>query len=1332
MKTTSRPFSAGLAAAVLVFAASAPLRAADRFWRIETGGTFSATGSWTGGVVPGTLDTAAFGLSFGTPPLTTNFTYTVGFSANATNQAVRIIDDRVTFDLNTRLYTTTSATGNVIGTTPGFLGSLTITDGTWDLAENSELLIGGTAGATGSVVVTTLGILTDGVIIVGQAGAGAFSVINGGVANVDSVVIANAPGVAGTGNLSGNSFWTTTGSVVVGTSGNGTFNMNGGQMTCASAMLGSANGSTGTATLVDGLWQMGTGSMIVGNNGDGELNITSSARVLNGNASIGALASSGVVTVDGVNSEWISSGTFHVGNTGGGTLEAKNGGLVQVTGAAGSDIATLAGSTGQALVNTGARWTNTGPLRVGERGAGTLSVESGGLVENTNGTLGSFAGASSGAAVSGPGSRWLNSGFLRVGDLGTGTLTISAGGLVTNTIAVLGNTANSLGTAVVKDAGSRWTNSAFMLVGEDGDGSLTISARGVVESAVGMVGLEVNSSGDVLVTGPDSLWDNTADLGVGFAGNGVLEIASGGRVNNVDATIGAEATANGEVIVRDPGSLWNNTGLLTVGGSTVSVAPAATVTVTAGGEVRSAGGIIGKEQGSIASVKVSNPGSQWLNSADLLVGDGGVSELRVLNGSLVQNKNASLAHQDGSFGTATVDGQGSRWTNDGNLTIGHESIGELMISDGGMVQSLNSSIGGELGRGIGRVTVKDAGSQWTTLGRLGIVAFFPDFGQNRLNVLAGGTVNVGTDLTIINNSTVNLLGGTINIGGLFEFFSELDNVFNFTAGTLRFTGDVVLEDFRLTDILGAGHSIGELQHLAVVGTPTLEGLVRVDGGTFSAGSLPVGSPVDFNFGTFNLTGDNLVIGPAGLFGDTLSLSDRNVNVTNTATIQSGARLLMQGGAFSAGVLLNQGTIDIQNQSSLVSGGLLTNTGTIRGSGTILNPIQNSTAGKIQTTFGQRLEVGGAVNNAGQISLVGGQMQFNAAVTNAASTGTIAVRDAIIRFEGALTNHGSLAASFGTADILGDIVNSESTGRIVVSGNSDATFYGDLLNSGTVQVSAGSTAVWFGSVSGAGSFPGGGANFFEGDLAPGASPALITFGGDVSFGFLNTLTMELGGTARGSQYDSLSIAGSITAGGKLDVQLIAGFVPQQGQAFDLFDAGTVSGVFPFLTLPALPAGLTWDIGQLYSDGIIRVVFDGLTFSAWATASGLPGAQPNGDHDGDGNDNGTEFALGLFPPQPGTVEPTGGLFTYWDSERLRLLFTRPLDRTGVTLKVQASDDLITWTDVAISTDSAPFTGPGFVSEDRAHPVSEPGLVEVRDILNGATTPRRQMRVHLEITP
>src|SRR6185295_14485948 len=133
-------------------------------------------------------------------------------------------------------------------------------------------------------------------------------------------------------------------------------------------------------------------------------------------------------------------------------------------------------------------------------------------------------------------------------------------------------------------------------------------------------------------------------------------------------------------------------------------------------------------------------------------------------------------------------------------------------------------------------------------------------------------------------------------------------------------------------------------------------------------------------------------------------------------------------------------------------------------------------------------------------------------------------------------------------------------------------YDDLVNNGAVQVSTGSPAVYFGAVSGPGSFPGGGTNIFEGDLSPGASPALITYGGNVVFGTFNTLFMEIGGTTRGTQYDALDVAGKLTFDGALNVPLINAFQPQLGNSFNFFDWGSTAGAFTGVTLPALNTGL----------------------------------------------------------------------------------------------------------------------------------------------------------------
>ena len=103
---------------------------------------------------------------------------------------------------------------------------------------------------------------------------------------------------------------------------------------------------------------------------------------------------------------------------------------------------------------------------------------------------------------------------------------------------------------------------------------------------------------------------------------------------------------------------------------------------------------------------------------------------------------------------------------------------------------------------------------------------------------------------------------------------------------------------------------------------------------------------------------------------------------------------------------------------------------------------------------------------------------------------------------------------------------------------------------------------------------------------------------------------------------MTIGGSWSRDGGLVVTLINGFTPVAGDTFDIFDfdAARDAGTFSTLTLPALTAGLARDTSELYTTGTLSIVSTtGLTFAAWATTNGIPGATPTGDHDADGFDN-----------------------------------------------------------------------------------------------------------------
>ncbi len=272
------------------------------------------------------------------------------------------------------------------------------------------------------------------------------------------------------------------------------------------------------------------------------------------------------------------------------------------------------------------------------------------------------------------------------------------------------------------------------------------------------------------------------------------------------------------------------------------------------------------------------------------------------------------------------------------------------------------------------------------------------------------------------------------------------------------------------------------------------------------------------------------------------------------------------------------------------------------------------------------------------------------------------------------------------------------------------------------------------------------------LAPGlrAAPAVITIAPQVVLTSSNILTMEIGGRSPGpgspvvdDGYDKLLFTHpgtpQITWGGTLVVELINSFSPVAGDAFDLFDFDPArdAGAFTSVTVVdhgLLPPGLAFSFAELYTTGIIRVISTaGTTFPVWAaTVLGNPGALPGGNADNDCFDNLTEYALGLFPAFPGAAEPAGGFHTYPEGERLRVIFWRHFDRTDVTLHVQVSTDLQTWQDLAVSIGGAPFTGPGFVSENRSHHATDPGQVEVRDIVNSTARDRRFLRVHVALTP
>lgn len=114
-------------------------------------------------------------------------------------------------------------------------------------------------------------------------------------------------------------------------------------------------------------------------------------------------------------------------------------------------------------------------------------------------------------------------------------------------------------------------------------------------------------------------------------------------------------------------------------------------------------------------------------------------------------------------------------------------------------------------------------------------------------------------------------------------------------------------------------------------------------------------------------------------------------------------------------------------------------------------------------------------------------------------------------------------------------------------------------------------------------------------------------GDFTMADGATLNMLLSST---NLYDQLDISGMLTADGTLNIGTGgSGFSADDGDVFDIFDFGSVTGAFDDILLPSLSGGLAWDTSNLLVTGELSVFAN---FSP-------------GDADQDGDVDGQDFLL-----------------------------------------------------------------------------------------------------------
>ena len=266
--------------------------------------------------------------------------------------------------------------------------------------------------------------------------------------------------------------------------------------------------------------------------------------------------------------------------------------------------------------------------------------------------------------------------------------------------------------------------------------------------------------------------------------------------------------------------------------------------------------------------------------------------------------------------------------------------------------------------------------------------------------------------------------------------------------------------------------------------------------------------------------------------------------------------------------------------------------------------------------------------------------------------TFIVTDAAINCGGLLTHTNILN---GEIQMTGSLSSRPNNAMMIYNGVMSGNSSFNISAGGTgrvflngVNTFTGDTTLTNGTLGGGGSIAGN-LVMLGGILSPGTDVGTFTVNGNATLAG-NTL-MELK-PGQSPNSDQLSVGGTLTFGGTLDVVLVSGAgAPQAGDVYQLFSKGG-SGLFTTTNLPnisTLPGDLSWNTDNLAVNGTISV----LGFNTQPTISNVSVSEGNFIFSGTGVEGSTYYVItspdvaapvATWTPVTTNVFGPGGAFTF----------------------------------------------------------------------------------------